>query len=310
MTYAIVARDPVAGEVGAAVQSHFFNAAAVVLWPEAGTGVVGTMAIAEIAYGRFGLDLLRQGVAAETTLTRLVHKDPLASVRQVAMIGIRGRPAGYTGAACIPAAGHRSEDNVVALGNMLARAGTWDRMVETFHGAQGTLASRLLAAMQAAEEFGGDIRGVQSAGLVVVSTKSEAQSAEQGVFASAPRIDLHVEDHTAPLAELQRLLNLDSFYKELLALLAAPGLYAGAMTASQAVRESAEATLAHGQRLLGENQEATFWLAVLLARAGEMGEARRQFASAVGVHPPLREMASRLVGAEMLTAAQWAALDA
>jgi uncharacterized Ntn-hydrolase superfamily protein len=107
MTYAIVARDPLAEEVGGAVQSHFFNAAAVVLWPEAGTGVVGTMAIAEIAYGRFGLDLLRQGIAAETALTQLLRKDSLASVRQVAMIGVRGRPAGYTGAACIPAAARR-----------------------------------------------------------------------------------------------------------------------------------------------------------------------------------------------------------
>jgi len=310
MTYAIVARDPVAGEVGAAVQSHFFNAAAVVLWPEAGTGVVATMAIAEIAYGRYGLDLLRQGVAAETALTQLLRKDPLAPIRQVAMIGIRGRAAGHTGVACIPAAGHRLEEDVVALGNMLAREGTWDQMVKAFRGAQGTLASRLLAAMQAAEEFGGDIRGMQSAGLVVVSTKPEARSAEQGVFASAPRIDLRVEDHTAPLAELQRLLELDYFYKELLALLATPGLYAGAINASQAMREAAKATLAHGQRLLGENQEATFWLAVLLARAGEMSEARRQFAAAVGVHPPLREMASRLVGAGMLTAAQSAALGA
>jgi hypothetical protein len=191
---------------------------------------------------------------------------------------------------------------------MLAREGTWDRMVEAFYAAQGTLASRLLAAMQAAEDFGGDIRGMQSAGLVVVSTKPQAQSAKQAVFASAPRIDLRVEDHTAPLAELQRLLKLDSFYKELLALLATPGLYAGALTASPAVLDAAKSTLAHGQRLLGVNQEATFWLAVLLARAAEMTEARRHFVAAAGVHPPLREMASRLVGAGMLTAAQRAAL--
>jgi len=310
MTYAIVARDPVAGEVGAAVQSHFFNAAAVVLWSEAGSGVVGTMAMAEIAYGRLGLDLLRQGIPAETALAQLLRADSLAGIRQVGMIGIRGRSAGHTGKDCIPAAGHRSEEDVVALGNMLAREGTWEHMVKAFHAAQGTLASRLLVAMQAAEEFGGDIRGMQSAGLVVVSAKPWAHKAEQGAFASAPRIDLRVEDHTAPLAELQRLLKLDSFYKDLLALLAAPGLFAGAIDASEAVREAARATLVHGQRLLGENQEATFWLAVLLARTGEMSEARQQFAAAVGKHPPLREMARRLIGAGMLTGAQAAALGA
>jgi uncharacterized Ntn-hydrolase superfamily protein len=308
MTYAIVARDPVAGEIGATVQSHFFNAAAVVLWSEAGTGVVATMAMAEIAYGRLGLDLLRQGVSAESALEQLLRRDPLAAIRQVAMIGIHGRCAGYTGNACIPAAGHCAEENVVALGNMLTRDGTWDQMVEAFHDTKGTLAARLLAAMRAAEAFGGDIRGVQSAGLVVVSAKAEAHTTEQSAFASAPRIDLRVEDHAAPLAELQRLLELDSFYKDLLGLLKMPGLFAGTIDAAEPQRQAAIATLTHGQRLLGENQEATFWLAVLLARMGEMSDARLQFAAAVRVHPPLREMASRLVGAGMLTTAQSVAL--
>src|SRR5580704_7790697 len=113
MTYAIVARDPVAGEIGGAVQTHFFNAGAVVLWPEAGTGMVATMAMAETAYGRMGLTLMRQGATAEAALTQLLRRDAISAVRQVAMLDVRGAPAVHTGEACIPAAGHRSGLDVV-----------------------------------------------------------------------------------------------------------------------------------------------------------------------------------------------------
>jgi uncharacterized Ntn-hydrolase superfamily protein len=309
MTYAIVARDPAAGLIGAACQTHFFNSAAVVLWDEPDVGVVATMAIAETAYGRVGLDLLRRGTPADAALAQMLRQDAASAVRQVGVLGVRGPAAGHTGAACIPAAGHRAEEHVVALGNMLASEGTWDRMVDAFHGARGTLASRLLAAMNAGEQAGGDIRGMQSAGLVVVSAPPAIPS-EPRAFASTPRIDLHVEDNRAPLAELQRLLELDDFYKSLLALLATPGLYSGPMVASESCRGAALEILERGQRLLGDNQEATFWLAVLRLRMGQVDEARRQFAAAIDVHPPLREMARRLIGAGMLTPAQFAALPA
>ena len=144
MTYAIVARDPIAGEIGGAVQTHFFNAGAVVLWPEAGTGMVATMAMAETAYGRLGLRLLRHGQSADAALAQLLARDSNHAVRQVAILGVRGTPAAHTGASCIEAAGHHVRADVVALGNMLARAGTWDRMTEAFGSAPGSLASRLL----------------------------------------------------------------------------------------------------------------------------------------------------------------------
>ena len=132
MTYAIVARDPIAGEIGGAVQTHFFNAGAVVLWPEAGTGMVATMAMAETAYGRLGLRLLRQGQSADATLAQLLARDSNHAVRQVAILGVRGTPAAHTGTSCIEAAGHHLRADVVALGNMLTRPGTWDRMAEAF----------------------------------------------------------------------------------------------------------------------------------------------------------------------------------
>jgi uncharacterized Ntn-hydrolase superfamily protein len=307
MTYAIVARDPIAGEVGGAVQTHFFNAGAVVLWPEAGTGVIATMAMAETAYGRLALRLLRQGLSAEAALTQLLKRDTMAAVRQVAVMGVRGAPAAHTGESCISAAGHRSRPDVVALGNMLAREGTWDRMNDAFEAATGSLASRLLTALEAAEQAGGDIRGRQSAAIVVVKSAADPEAGEIGTEAIVPQVDLRVDDSAEPLIELRRLLTLDSFYKELLALLTTPGLFVGPFSAAINWSAAVDA-LRSGQRLLGDNQEATFWLAVLLARAGEMDMARRQMAAAVAVHPPLREFAVRLVPQNMLTAAQAAAL--
>jgi uncharacterized Ntn-hydrolase superfamily protein len=307
MTYAIVARDPIAGEVGGAVQTHFFNAGAVVLWPEAGSGVVATMAMAETAYGRIALRLLRQGLSAEAALTQLLKRDSKAAVRQVAVMGVRGAPAAHTGESCIPAAGHRFRSDAVALGNMLAREGTWDRMMDAFEAATGPLASRLLTALEAAEQAGGDIRGRQSAAIVVVKSAADPEAGEIGTEAIVPQVDLRVDDSAEPLIELRRLLTLDSFYKELLVLLTTPGLFVGPFNASISWSAAVD-TLRSGQRLLGDNQEAAFWLAVLLARAGEMEMARRQMAAAAAVHPPLREFAVRLVPQNMLTAAQAAAL--
>lgn len=310
MTYAIVARDPIRGEMGAAVQTHFFNAAGVVLWAEAGVGIVATMAMAETSYGRVGLESLRHGVAADEALAQMLRRDPGSSIRQVGIMGLAGRAAGHTGAACIPAAGHRSEEHVVALGNMLTSNGTWDRMVDAFESASGPLASRLLAAMDAGERAGGDIRGMQSAGLVVVSTEAEVNWAKGETLARNSRIDLRVEDHPAPLAELRRLLELYGFYKKLLTLLATPELFSGASSANASALDAAIATLSGGQRLLGDNPEATFWLAMLLARNGRIQDARRQFEAATRARPPLREMARRLICAGMLSAEQFDALCA
>ena len=308
MTYAIVARDPSAGEVGGAVQTHFFNAGAVVLWPEAGTGVIATMAMAETAYGRLGLRLLRQGLSADDALTQLLKRDSIAAVRQVAVMGVHGAPAAHTGESCISAAGHRSRRDVVALGNMLACEGTWDRMTEAFESATGSLASRLLTGLEAAEQAGGDIRGRQSAAIVVVKSAADPETGEIGTSGIVPQVDLRVDDSAEPLIELRRLLTLDSFYKELLVLLTTPGLFVGPFSSTINWSAGADA-LRSGQQLLGDNQEATFWLAVLLTRAGEMDMARRQMAAAMAIHPPLREFAARLVPQNMLTAAQAAALS-
>lgn len=304
MTYAIIARDRETGEIGGAVQSHFFNVGSIVLWPAAGCGIVATMAMAEAVYGRLGVERLRGGAAPQAALADLLKQDPLAAARQVGMLAARGPAAAHTGAACIAAAGHCIAEDVVALGNLLAAEGTWDRMVATFLQTRGTLAMRLLAALQTAERSGGDMRGKQSAALVVVGANEPAPFTTE----VATRIDLRVEDSADPLRELQRLLDLDGFYKDLLRMLQTPGVFAGEYSAADAQR--AEQRLVAGQQMLGDNHEATFWRAVLLARGGHTDEARRQFAVAVAVHSPWRELAHRVTTMGMLTPSQLAALIA
>lgn len=307
MTYAIVGRDPIAGEIGGAVQTHFFNAGAVVLWPEAGTGIVATMAMAETAYGRLGLRLLRQGQSADTALAQLLARDSKSALRQVAILGASGASAAHTGESCIAAAGHGLRADVVTLGNMLTHPGTWDRMTEAFGSAPGFLASRLLTALEAGEQAGGDIRGRQSAAIVVVKTTADPDTGMIGTDTVVPQVDLRVDDHAEPLMELRRLLTRDAFYKDLLALLTRPGLLSGTFDGAADWRAAAD-ILRGGQQLLGDNQEATFWLAVLMARAGEMDAARRYMTTAAAVQPLLREFAMRLVPQNMLTAAQAATL--
>jgi uncharacterized Ntn-hydrolase superfamily protein len=301
MTYAIVARDPHTGEIGGAVQTHFFNAGAVVLWPESGTGIIGTMAMAETAYGRLGLRLLRQGRTAQEALEQLIARDPLSAARQVAVLPVHGAPAVHTGSGCFSAAGHQLRPNVVALGNMLTNPGTWDRMADAFEAAPGPLASRLLLALEAGETAGGDIRGRQSAAIVVVKCEGDPDAGPIGTQAIVPQVDLRVDDNAEPLTELRRLLTLDGFYKQLLALLTTPGLFTGSFDAPDWPK--AVSFLRTSQRLLGANPEATFWLAVLLARAGETEAAQREMSAAAGAHPPLREFARRLMAQNMLTSA-------
>src|SRR5262249_16281356 len=158
MTYSIIGRDPAAGEIGIAVQSRWFHAGQDVAWVEPGVGAVCTQALAEPAYGKRGLELLRSGTTPEQALAELTSEDPGRDVRQVAIAHLHGRVAQHTGAACVAAAGHTTGAECCAQGNMLASDGCWGAMVDAFEGTAGTLADRLLAALDAAEREGGDAR--------------------------------------------------------------------------------------------------------------------------------------------------------
>jgi uncharacterized Ntn-hydrolase superfamily protein len=282
VTYSIVARDPATGELGVAVQSHFFGVGSLVSWAEAGVGAVATQSVVEPAFGPRGLDLMRAGAGAAEALSRLLADDSQPQVRQVALIDSQGRAAAHTGERCIAEAGHRHGDQVSAQANIMARAGVWDAMVSSYREATGDLAGRLLAALEGAEDAGGDLRGRQSAALVVVAPHPGARVAGDRL------VDLRVEDHADPLAELGRLLGLRRAYAHIDAgdELAAAGDVEGAL---------AEYAAAHGR--YPDNAEFAFWHGAALAADGREGEARPLLEQAFEAHDGWRELLARLPAA-------------
>jgi len=204
MTYSIVGRDPETGELGVAVQSRAFNTGAAVPWGAPGIGVVATQSFTERSYGPLGLELLRAGKSAEQALDELVTADDESQYRQVAILDAEGRAAVHVGEACIPAAGYASSDDFSAQANMVASERVWKSMAEAFERSQGPLEERLLDALDAAEAAGGDWRGRQAAGILVVGAEGEAWERE---------VDLRVDDHPEPVAELRRLVRLGRAYR-------------------------------------------------------------------------------------------------
>jgi uncharacterized Ntn-hydrolase superfamily protein len=204
VTYSIVARDPGTGELGVAVQSRAFRAGSGVAWALPGVGAVATQSYTERGYGPLGLELMRTGKTPERALAGLVAADEDESVRQVAMVDAAGRTAAHTGDACIPEAGHRLGEGYTVQANMMRNTDVWPAMAEAFEAAEGSLARRLLAALDAAEAAGGDWRGQQAAGLLVVPAEGPPWQRHS---------DVRVDDHPRPLDELRRLLDLEDGYR-------------------------------------------------------------------------------------------------
>ena len=205
-TFSIVARDPQTGELGAAVQSHYFSVGPVVPWVEAGVGAVCTQSLVLVDYGPNGLDLMRSGMSAQQALDSLLRADAHNEGRQVAMVDAKGGVAAYTGRACIPDAGHHSGAQYSVQANLMANDRIWSAMAKAYESAPGDLAERLLAALDAAQQAGGDIRGRQSAAIVVVKARSSGKPWADRLF------DLRVEDSPEPLQELRRLVRLRRAY--------------------------------------------------------------------------------------------------
>jgi uncharacterized Ntn-hydrolase superfamily protein len=205
VTYSIVGRDEASGELGVAVQSRAFGVG-ICAWARPGVGAVATQSFTEKRYGPAGLDLLAAGTGPADALAELLEADERRDFRQVAFLSADGRTAAHTGAACIPDCGHVGRDGLSAQGNMLASPAVWHAAAETFETTEGTLAARLLAALDAAEGAGGDFRGREAAALVVVSGDRDEEP-WQRVF------DLRVDNHAEPMLELRRLHGIAAAYR-------------------------------------------------------------------------------------------------
>ena len=203
VTYSIVARDRSSGELGVAVQSHFFSVGSLCPWVEPGVGAVATQSEVLVSYGPRGLELLREGMAPLDALERLLSEDEGAPTRQVAFVGADGRTAVHTGERCIAEAGHLTGEGWSAQANMMRDTGVPEAMGAAFESAEGDLAARMLAALDAAEAAGGDIRGQQSACVLVAPAEGPAW---------ARGINVRVDDHPDPLVELRRLVELQRAY--------------------------------------------------------------------------------------------------
>jgi uncharacterized Ntn-hydrolase superfamily protein len=285
VTYSIVARDPVSGELGVAVQSHWFSVGSVVSWAEAGVGAVATQSLVDPAYGPRGLELMRKGKSAPDALAALVAADRDEAVRQVAMVDRGGRTAVHTGRRCVREAGHRLGPQVSVQANMMLRGTVWDAMMRAYQSAEGPLAERLLTALEAAEAEGGDIRGSQSAALLVVSARASGRAWEDRL------VDLRVDDSTDPIGELGRLLRLKRAYDRMERgddLLGA-GDTDGAL---------AEYSAAHGA--VRNNPEPGFWHGATLAATGRLEEGRRLVDEAMRADPGWGELLRRLPAAGLM----------
>jgi len=256
-TYSIIAMDKESGEMGGAVQSHFFSVAPAALWAKAGQGVVATQSLINRQFGPDGLNLLSQGLSAEQVLKQLLEKDQGAQFRQAAVLDTLGRTSTHTGSSCIRAAGHCNGQYYSVQANMMLKDTVWHAMEKSFLETTGNLAQRMLAALIAAQNEGGDIRGQQSAGMVVVRTNASGRVEEDIV------LDLRVDDHPQPLEELTRLLSLHKGYQ----LLEAGDTAMEQQQITQAMRLYQQA-----RNILGSNPEALYWHAIAMLNAGETSE--------------------------------------
>jgi uncharacterized Ntn-hydrolase superfamily protein len=287
-TYSIVAHDAETGQMGVAVQSHWFSVGSIVPWAEAGVGAVATQSFVEPSYGPLGLELMAAGRSAQQALDALTSTDEGEAVRQVAFVDASGAVAVHTGVRAIAAAGHRTGDGYSVQANMMERATVWDAMAEAYESSDGDLAERLLAALEAAQAEGGDIRGKQSAALLIVRAESTGKPWLDRVF------DLRIEDHPEPVRELRRLTDLQRAYQHLNAgdEHVTQGDIAGAMVEYQAAMERVrdEAT----------NGEAPFWVGITLASEGQTEEALPYLVRAYAQDPRWAELVTRLPDAGLL----------
>ncbi len=295
MTYSIVARDKATGQLGVAVQSHYFQVGPVVPWALAGVGAVATQSQVNISYGPLGLEFLQAGYTAEQTLKALTAGDPHAELRQCAIVDAAGNVAAHTGAKCIPAAGHKLGDGFSCQANLMERDTVWGAMAAAYESSSEPLAERLMAALDAAEHEGGDIRGRQSSAMLIVSGTGTGKPWEDRL------VDLRVEDAAEPLLELRRLLHIRLAYD---ADSEADHLDEAGDAAAAAIRRREAFELAP------EMVELRFWAGVAMVTSGDLEGGCVLIGEAVRQEGRWLETVRRLVPVGRVSAEQARAIEA
>lgn len=296
MTYSIVARDPESGQFGVAIQTCWPFVGSGCPWVESGVGAVATQSYTQVAHGPNGLARLRAGEAPADALAALLAADPGAAIRQVGIVDAAGRSAAHTGERCVAAAGHATGDGVTVQANMMERPTVWPAMLAAWEASPGAgFVDRLLTVLRAAEGEGGDIRGRQSAVLIVSGRPDDPPWKRD--------VDLRVDDHPAPLEELERLVRIQRGYDALDR--AEERARAGDLEGARAASEDAT-------RLAPGDAQVMVWQAIGMTAAGMLEPARgllgaatamnprwpeflRRFAAS-GVQPELAAPARRLLG--------------
>ena len=206
-TYSIVAFDKETGQLGVAVQSHWFSVGTLVPWIKAGVGAVATQSFVKVEYGPNGLKLMEKGFTAEDALKFLVEDDDNSAVRQVGMVDAKGNADAFTGDNCIQYAGHIVGENYTVQANIMASATVPTAMVRAYETTKGELVDKLMAALEAAQKEGGDIRGKQSAAIIVTTGEPTGIDWKDKLF------DLRIEDHPEPIKEMKRLIRVSRAYQ-------------------------------------------------------------------------------------------------
>jgi uncharacterized Ntn-hydrolase superfamily protein len=289
-TYSIVAIDEETGEMGVAVQSNWFSVGTLVAWGEAGVGVVATQSFVNPSFGPRGLSLLQNGLTAEMALAALLELDEGKAVRQVAILDASGNVAAHTGDKCIEAAGHKIGATYSVQANLMEKATVWPAMAKAFEDSKGQpLAERMLAALQAAQAEGGDIRGKQSAALLVVGAENTGQPWVDR------KVDIRVDDHKEPIKELGRLLKTHRAYQH---------MNAGDLAVEHGDMELAMEEYGKAEEMFPENMEMKFWHAVALANTGSVQESLPLFREVFSANAKWKELVPRLVPSGLLTVSE------
>ena len=284
-TYSIVARDSVTGDMAVAVQSHWFSVGSVVTYGQAGVGVVATQSLVNPSYGPKGLTLMKEGLSPQQALHVLLENDAGEMYRQVAFLNANGEVATHTGSSCIAEAGHRQGKNFSVQANMMLNNTVWNAMANAFETTKGTLSERVLAALKAAEAEKGDIRGRQSAAILIVKGEATGNSWEDTIM------DLRVEDHENPIQELERLIQIHKAYDF---------MNKGDLAMEKGNSVEAEALYLNAQNLFPDNLEMQFWYAINLLNNKEFKKAEPIMKSIFKENKNWKTLTSRLVVSKLL----------